>query len=205
MGKWIAEDLGALSGRYAHIARAVESHGVPPFLTHKAELRTLISLIIQQQVSVGAARSINQKFDAMFPDANPDLILSANDADLRSVGLSGQKVKYIRDLIQHVVDGRLDIAALKKLDESEIETKLTAVKGIGRWTAENYMLFALQRRNVWPAHDLALQEGMRKLKKLSERPSAKLMDVLGARYAPHRSAMALLGWHLHEGTKGLIF
>ena len=63
------------------------------------------------------------------------------------------------------------------------------------------MIFSLQRRNVWPAHDLALQEGMRKLKKLDERPNAKLMDVLGGRYAPHRSAMALLGWHYHEGMK----
>lgn len=198
---WIAEELEHLSDRYSHIARAVEKVGVPPFRRSRADFRMLAGLIIQQQVSVGAARSINARLDALLPNMNPDLVLAANEADLRAVGLSGQKVKYLRDLAQHVSDGRLDIAALKKLDDAEIETKLTQIKGIGRWTAENFMIFSLQRRNVWPAHDLALQEGMRKLKKLDERPNAKHMDVLGTRYAPHRSAMALLGWHYHEGTK----
>lgn len=201
MSKWIAEELAQLSDRYAHIGKAVAQVGVPSFRGSKADFRMLAGLIIQQQVSVGAARSINAKLDALLPNMNPDLVLAATDVDLRAVGLSGQKVKYLRDLSQHVSDGRLDIAQLKKLDDVEIVEKLTQIKGIGRWTAENFMIFSLQRRNVWPAHDLALQEGMRKLKKLVDRPNAKHMDILGARYAPHRSAMALLGWHYHEGTK----
>lgn len=174
---------------------------MPEFRTRKADFRTLASLIIQQQVSTGAARSINQKFDELIFNANADALLAAREADLRAVGLSAQKVKYLRDLSEHVSDGRLDIAALKKLDDTEITERLTRVKGIGRWTAENFMIFALERRNVWPAHDLALQEGMRKLRKLPERPSAKEMDKLGVRYAPHRSAAALFGWHYHERNK----
>jgi len=198
---WVTTELENLGARHAHIARAVEKHGVPAFRTRAPGFRTLASLIIQQQVSVGAARSINQKFDSLLPGADAEAVLAAPEPDLRAVGLSAQKVAYIRDLAQHVADGRLDIATLKKLDDAEITAQLTCVKGIGRWTAENYMIFALQRRNVWPAHDLALQEGMRKLKKLAERPDAKLMDVLGARYAPHRSAAALFGWHFHEGNR----
>jgi len=198
---WIQTELENLGARHAHIARAVERVGGPEFRTRKADFRTLASLIIQQQVSTGAARSINQKFDELIFNANADALLAAREADLRAVGLSAQKVKYLRDLSEHVSDGRLDIAALKKLDDTEITERLTRVKGIGRWTAENFMIFALERRNVWPAHDLALQEGMRKLRKLPERPSAKEMDKLGVRYAPHRSAAALFGWHYHERNK----
>jgi DNA-3-methyladenine glycosylase II len=187
-----------------HIARAIKLTGIPVFQTRPANFGTLTKLIIQQQVSVGAARSINAKLGALLLNINPDSVLAAADDDLRAVGLSGQKVKYLRDLAQHVSDGRIDIAAMKKLDDKEIVAKLTEVKGIGRWTAENFMIFSLQRRNVWPAHDLALQEGMRKLKKLADRPNAKYMDILGARYAPYRSAMALFGWHYHEVAKASV-
>jgi DNA-3-methyladenine glycosylase II len=201
MSHWIKTDLKTLGDRHAHIARAVAQTGIPIFKLRKPNFATLADLIIQQQVSVAAARSIKNRLAELLTDITADTVMAATDKDLRAVGLSAQKVTYIRDLSQHVSDGRLDIAALKKLDEEEITTRLTAVKGIGRWTAENYMLFALQRRNVWPAHDLALQEGMRKLKKLKTRPTPKEMDALGARYAPHRSAMALFGWHYHEGSK----
>ena len=201
MSAWITEDLICLGERYAHIARAVTNIGFPPFGRHRADFRTLVRFIIQQQVSVGAARSINARLDAMLPQLHADGILAAREEDLRAAGLSGQKVAYLKDLAQHVSDGRLDIARLKRLDDAEITARLTQVKGIGRWTAENFMIFALERRNVWPAHDLALQEGMRKLRNLPERPSVKCMDTLGARYAPLRSAMALLGWHFHESSK----
>ncbi len=204
MSVWIKSDLEILGGRHVHIARAVEQVGAPIFKTRKPNFATLADLIIQQQVSVAAARSIKNRLAGLLTDITADTVMAAMDKDLRAVGLSAQKVTYIRDLSHHVSDGRLDIAALKKLDEIEIEKKLTQIKGIGRWTAENYMLFALQRRNVWPAHDLALQEGMRKLKKLKTRPTPKEMDVIGARYAPHRSAMALFGWHYHENKKGEV-
>jgi len=201
MAHWTHSELQNLSDRHKHIAKAIGQAGLPSFKTMKADFGTLTNLIIQQQVSVAAARSIKKRLDELLPGINADTVLAAHDEDLRAVGLSAQKVKYIRDLSEHVLDGRLDIAGLRKLDDSEITAKLTQIKGIGRWTAENYMIFALQRRNIWPAHDLALQEGIRKLRKLETRPTAKEMDILGTLYAPHRTAAALFGWHYHEGTK----
>lgn len=198
---WITEDINSLSDRYAHIARAVEKVGVPAHRSSKPEFRTLAGLIVQQQISVSAARAIIARMDQMLPAINADAVLAADEKDFRAIGLSGQKVNYLRDLAQHVSDGRLDIVGLKKMDDAEVEAAITQVKGFGRWSAENYMIFALGRRNLWPAHDLALQEGMRKLKKLENRPNPKQMDILGARYAPHRSAMALFGWHYHGATK----
>jgi len=201
MAHWIRSELQNLSDRHRHIAKAIQQAGLPIFKMMKADFGTLANLIIQQQVSVAAARSIKKRLDELLPGIHADAVLATRDEDLRAVGLSAQKIKYIRDLSEHVSDGRLDIAGLKKLDDSEISEKLTQIKGIGRWTAENYMIFALQRRNIWPAHDLALQEGMRKLHKLATRPTPKGMDILGAPYAPHRTAAALFGWHYHEGTK----
>ena len=201
--QWIADDLAALSDRYVHIRRAVSRCGIPHFTPRKANFHTLVALIVEQQISVRAARAILLRLEDYLPSMTPDEILRSKDQDLRSVGLSSQKVNYLRDLSAHVADGRLDIAAMRKMDDAAIEAHLTRVKGIGRWSAENFMIFALERRNIWPAGDIILQEGMRKIKKLADRPNIKQTDIIGARYAPYRTAMALLGWHFHEGTKFL--
>lgn len=198
---WIAEDLAQLSKKYAHIRRAVERVGVPHFTPRRADFHTLMALIVEQQISVKAARAILLRLESLMPEISAPALLALNETDMRAVGLSGQKVRYLRDLAQHVADGRLQLHKIKKLPDDEIVRQMIAVKGIGRWSVENFMLFALERRDVWPAGDIILQEGVRKIKGLPERPKPKEMDAIGARYAPHRSAMALLAWHYHEGTK----
>jgi DNA-3-methyladenine glycosylase II len=201
--KWLHNSFSALSEIDPHLSRALESVGAPRLKLRPHGFETLLRLIVEQQVSVKAAASIWKRVcDAMDNDVTPDNLLALEVDDLRACGLSGQKTKYGIDLARHVQDGRLDLVRLKKLDDEEVTTHLTQVKGIGRWTAENYMIFSLARPDIWPAGDIALMEGVRKIKNMRERPDEKKIRKLAEKWRPHRTAAALLIWRFKEGANG---
>ena len=131
----------------------------------------------------------------------PDLaaILKATDEELRAAGISRQKASYARSLAELVLSGELDLNALPEDDEEAIEL-LTRIKGIGRWSAEIYLLFAEGRRDVWPAGDLAVQIQIGRLLGMEDRPSEKLLRELGERWRPHRGAAAVLAWHSYNSA-----
>ncbi len=198
MTKWIIDGLAVLSAQDKHFNVAFQKVGVPKFQTRTAEFATLLNLILGQQVSVASARALYRKLEVALGQVTPDNFLRLSDDDLRAIGFSRQKAVYGRDLAEHVAEGRLDIDHLQHMDDFEVEATLTKVKGIGRWTAENYLIFALERPNVWPAFDLAVQEGLKRVKNMRERPNAKKVDLIGKKFAPHRSAAALFCWHYLE-------
>lgn len=161
---------------------------------------TLLRTIIGQQVSVKAAASIWRKLEAGLGDlTKPETILSSNEDILRSFGLSRQKQSYALSLAQLVVDGALDLHNLPKDDEEAI-TLLTQVKGIGRWSAEIYLLFAEGRPDIWPAGDLAVQIEVGRLLGLAERPSERMVRAVAENWRPHRGAAAVLAWHHYNTT-----
>jgi DNA-3-methyladenine glycosylase II len=156
----------------------------------------LMRAIVGQQVSVAAADSIWRKLEAAT-GADPARVLAADDATLRATGLSGQKVLYARNLAAAVLSGALNLDALPENDEEAI-AQITAIKGLGRWTAEIYLLFAEGRPDVFPAGDLAVQLQLGRVLGLESRPTEKQTRALALPYSPHRGATAIFLWHIYN-------
>src|SRR4029079_18049751 len=159
---------------------------------------TLLRTIVGQQVSVAAAASMWRKLEALVgADVPVEKILAADFDTLRACGLSRQKQGYARSLCELVVSGELDFDSLPADDEEAIE-QLVRIKGIGRWSAEIYLLFAEGRPDIWPAGDLAVQAGIGKILGLEERLSEKATRELAEGWRPHRGAIAIFTWHCYN-------
>ncbi|HKX92861.1 MAG TPA: DNA-3-methyladenine glycosylase 2 family protein [Sphingomicrobium sp.] len=196
----IRKHVEALAEREPIFAGVVERHGIPPPRTSSPGVETLLRTIVGQQVSVAAARSMWAKLEAGFgspPDLN--LLLAASDEELRAAGMSRQKSGYIRSLAELVISGELDLGDLPKDDEEAIAL-LTRIKGIGRWSAEIYLLFAEGRPDVFPAGDLAVMIELGRLLGLPDKPSEKRLRQLAEPWRPYRGAAAVLAWHSYNSA-----
>ena len=190
--------LQALAARDADIAAAIARVGYPEERVRPTGYRTLLRTIVGQQVSVAAAASVWRKLEAeLGEDVPADQLLAREFDTLRACGLSRQKQGYARSLCELVVSGELDLDHLPEDDEAAI-ADLTRIKGIGRWSAEIYLLFAEGRPDIWPAGDLAVQAALVPLLALSERPSEKATRAIGERWRPYRGAMAIFAWHAYD-------
>ncbi|WP_234026230.1 DNA-3-methyladenine glycosylase family protein [Qipengyuania thermophila] len=189
--------LGHLARRDPAVALQLEQAGWPEPRVRPRGMATLLRTIVGQQVSVAAADAIWRRLAEALDGANdPARLAAASDASLRACGLSRMKIAYAHSLSAHLLDGRLVLGALPADDEEAVQA-LTRVSGIGRWSAEIYLMFAEQRPDIWPAGDLAVREGMRRILALEERPSERAVRQMGPRWSPHRSALALLAWHVY--------
>lgn len=189
--------LDALAAIEPGIATALAVTGYPDARIREPGYATLLRTIVGQQVSVAAAASVWNKLEALLGAGCPPEQLLAQDFDaLRGCGLSRQKQGYARSLAELVLSGALPLDALPNDDEDAI-AYLTQVKGIGRWSAEVYLLFAEGRPDIWPAGDLAVQEGVGRLLKLEARPSEKEIRDIAERWRPHRGAAAIFTWHIY--------
>jgi len=192
------ESLDELAKLEPAFAAVLERHGRPEPRVSPPGATTLLRTIVGQQVSVAAARSMWAKLEAAF-GSPPDLekLLVATDEDMRAAGMSRQKAGYIRSLAGLVTSGELNLEDLPEDNEEAIEL-LTRIKGIGRWSAEIYLLFAEGRRDVFPAGDLAVQVELGRLMGLEGKPTEKQIRELGERWKPHRGAVAVLAWHSYN-------
>lgn len=189
--------LDAVSDTDPRVATEVARIGYPEPRIRSRGYKTLLRTIVGQQVSVAAASSMWNKLEAeLGEDFTPACLLKRDFDTLRACGLSRQKQGYARSLCELVDAGQIDFHALPEDDEEAIE-RLTMIKGIGRWSAEIYLLFAEGRADIWPAGDLAVQEGVKRLLEMDERPKEKETRELGERWAPHRGAMAIFTWHFY--------
>lgn len=163
----------------------------------KDPLAALIRAIINQQLSNKAAATIYRRFLALFGDGAvppPAQVLAASDAALRSVGLSRQKVGYLRDLCARVLDGRLDFGSLDRLEDEAVIEALTAVKGIGRWSAEMFLMFVLERLDVFPAGDAGIVRAVRRVYRLRKPPSPPRLRAIAEPWRPYRSVACWYLW-----------
>ena len=194
------QGLRVLASVEPAFASILERHGPPDPRNSEPGAHTLLRTIVGQQVSVAAARSMWSKLEATY-GSPPDLqrILTASDEELRLAGISRQKAGYARSLAELILSGELDLNALPDDDEEAIAL-LTKIKGIGRWSAEIYLLFAEGRADVWPAGDLAVQIEVGRLLGLAERPSEKRLRELAEAWRPHRGAVAILAWHSYNSA-----
>ncbi|MFC7498796.1 DNA-3-methyladenine glycosylase family protein [Enterovirga sp. GCM10030262] len=190
--------LDELARREPLFAAALADAGYPEPRTSAPGYITLLRTIVGQQVSIKAAASMWAKLQSLVGETpDPASILAASDETLRAAGLSRQKASYARSLAEEVVSGRLDLHNLAESDEAAI-AELVRVKGIGRWSAEVYLLFAEGREDVWPAGDLVVQIQVGRLLNLPEKPGERRVRELAEAWRPHRGALAIFTWHHYK-------
>ncbi len=182
------------------LAATIARIGYPEPRIRVQGYETLLRTIVGQQVSVAAAASVWNRLETLLgSDCPPEALLARTEEELRACGLSRQKQGYARSLAEHVVSGAINLHALP-VDDEEAIAELIKIKGIGRWSAEIYLLFAEGRPDIWPAGDLAVRIGVGEMLGLVERPDEKLLRTLAEKWRPHRSAAALLAWHHYNGA-----
>jgi len=157
---------------------------------------SLVRIVIGQQVSTKAAQSIWERFRKEFGTVTPAKVLKRSEDDLRALGLSGQKVRYIRGLSEAVQSKAFNPHALENLSDADVYETVTALKGFGRWSAEMYLMFSLARPDIWAPADLGIQNGLKLYHRRAERPSVDEALKMGKKFAPHRTAASILLWHL---------
>ncbi len=190
--------IDALAQAEPAFAAALARAGYPEPRIRERGYATLLRTIVGQQVSVAAAASVWRRLEEQVGDlTDPANIARATDEQLRAAGLSRQKAGYARSLADEVTSGRLDLENLPQDDEEAIEA-LVRVKGIGRWSAEIYLLFAEGRPDMWPAGDLAVQIEIGRILGHDERPSEKTLRALAETWRPHRGAAAIMAWHHYK-------
>jgi DNA-3-methyladenine glycosylase II len=187
--------LNALAQAEPAFAVALTRIGYPEPRISQRGYVTLLRAIVGQQVSIQAAAAIWARVDAAAGGAaDPAKLAAVSDEALRAAGLSRMKAAYAKSLAEEVLTGRLDLTALPPDDEQAIAT-MTRVKGIGRWSAEIYLLFAEGRLDVWPAGDLAVQIEVGRILGLPAKPTEKETRALAEPWRPHRGAAAIFAWH----------
>ena len=183
----------AIEKRFELIEKKV---GLPDFLPREKGYIALQKTIIGQQLSIASASAIWNRFlESGFTEN--DNLSSAKDSELRALGLSRQKINYLRSL----ANSDIKYEELDQFNDENIISLLTSIKGIGLWTAEIYLIFSLKREDIFPAGDLALQEAARLLLQLNTRPNEKEMRSLSEQWKPFRSVCALLLWHFYKNYK----
>ena len=187
--------VAELSQRDDDLAQIVERHGPPPLWAREPGFATLVLLILEQQVSLASARAAFNRLEASIGAVTPAGVLALADEELRAVGFSRQKSGYARSLAEAVVADRFDPAQLAALDDDGVRTALTALKGIGPWTAEIYLLMVLRRPDAWPVGDLALATAAQQVKRLAQRPTPADLLALAEAWRPWRAVAARLLWH----------
>jgi DNA-3-methyladenine glycosylase II len=182
------------------MARLIEAVGPPAFRDpHESGFAALVRAITFQQLAGRAASAIHGRFVASMPDGlTPEAVLALPEPAFRAAGLSGAKTASIRDLAAKVVDGTVPLGDLEPLSDDEIVTRLSLVRGIGRWTAEMFLMFQLRRPDVWPVDDLGVRKGYALLHRLPEPPKPKALQLLGDAYRPYRTIAAWYCWRAAE-------
>ena len=182
------------------VAKAIEQVGYPEPRNRPTGFGTLVDIIVGQQVSVAAGASIRAKLAAAVQPMAPEVFLATPVEDLRAAGLSGRKVEYSLGLAEAMQAGALSDKHLSALSDADAIKEVTKIRGLGRWSAEIYLMFGLGRHDIWPAEDLAIQEALRRLHKLDDRPDRKTSEALVECWRPHRTIGALFLWHYFAGA-----
>ena len=198
--KEIMTALDAIAKRDRHVREAILQVGYPAPRNRPMGFETLMGIIVGQQVSTAAGNAIRGRLAEAVAPLTPEQYLATHEDALRAAGLSARKVDYGRGLAEAMCDGELCDDDLHTLDDHDVIKEITAIRGLGRWSAEIYLMFAMKRPDVWPAEDLAVAEALRRLKGLDERPDRKTSEALVEPWRPYRSFGALFLWHYYQGA-----
>jgi DNA-3-methyladenine glycosylase II len=184
------------------LAASVERFGPPPLWAREPSYATLVHLVLEQQVSLASAQAAFGRLEvALAGTVEPSAFLGLSDADLRAIGFSRQKAGYARDLAGALADG-FDLEGLVGLSDDEVRTNLMRFRGIGRWTADIYLIMCLRRPDVWPHGDQALATAARELLELPARPTFDALERRARSWRPHRATAARILWHHYLSVRG---
>jgi DNA-3-methyladenine glycosylase II len=197
----LALAVGELAAHDADLRGIVDRFGPPPLWDRPPGFRTLVHIVLEQQVSLASAQSAFDRLNAAVDLVTPQSFLRLNDEQLLAIGFSRQKASYVRNLARALESRALDLESLELLDDDRVERELMALTGIGPWTASIYLLMALRRPDVWPAADMALATAVAEVKRLPGRPNADQMRTLAESWRPWRSVAARLFWHDYLGRR----
>lgn len=191
--------LARTEPRFAHI---VKRHGPPPLWPREPGFETLALLMLEQQVSLAQARAMYARIASAIGTVTPANVATLGEAGLRALGVTRQKSAYLVALADQLERKVLDLDALAALPDVDAAAALDALHGVGPWTAQCYLLFALRRSDVFPAADLALLETVRELWRLRARPSPEALARRARAWRPHRAVAARLLWHHYLSERG---
>ena len=183
-----------LAERDSGLAGVIDRLGPPPLWDREPGFPTLVHIILEQQVSLASAKAAFDKLSDTVAPLEPKSFLTLDDATLTSIGFSGQKGRYCRELAHAIIGGSLDLDALPSLADQEVRSDLEKVIGIGPWTAHIYLLMVLLRADVWPPGDLALAAAVQDLKGLDHRPGSEELEEIAEEWRPWRSVAARILW-----------
>ena len=189
--------LHQLAARERRFGDILDAYGPPPLWARKPGFATLVLLILEQQVSIASARATFARLQEAAGETVPDALLAMSDAAMNAVGVSRQKIRYIRELSIACKEGRLDLKALNRAPDHEVERALIALPGIGPWTAQVYLAMALRRPDVFAAGDLALQIVVHERWRLRSRPNPERLLKIAEPWRPLRGAAMRLLWHAY--------
>ena len=186
-----------------HLRSIISRYGYPPIWTRKASFQTLIHIILEQQVSLASARAALNKLKERIGIITPKKLLSLSDDELKACYFSRQKTAYARCLGNAIVSRQIVLKTFSNLEDAEIRRQLKAIKGIGDWTVDVYLLFALHRTDIFPLGDLAMMNALKEVKQLAKETKQEDLLKLAEKWKPYRSIATMLFWHYYIEKKGI--
>ena len=196
------EGVRVLEKRDVYLAEVVRNFGPPPLWVREPGFPTLVYIILEQQVSLASAKAAFDRLNAFVRPLTPGRFLKLTDAELLRIGFSRQKTLYTRLLADSLARRQFDLRYLNDLQDDAARKMLIAFKGIGKWTADIYLLSALRRPDIWPTGDLALATAVQEVKRLRQRPSPERLEKMSAPWRPWRAVAARLFWHHYLSKRG---
>lgn len=195
------QGIEELTKRDRDLAKIIDNYGYPPQWLREPGFPTLIRIILEQQVSYASAQATFKRLNQIVDNLSPASFLLLDDLELKAIGFSRQKTNYGRILAQAVLDRTLDLAILEKLPDGQIRQRLTAIKGIGNWTVDIYLMMALQRQDVFPSKDLAVAIAVKEIKSLAVRPQVAELELIAETWKPYRAIATQILWHYYLNRK----
>ena len=192
-----------LSRKDADLKFILKTYGYPPIWTRSNSFATLIHIILEQRVSLASARAAYDKLKEKLGAITPKKLITLSDKEMKACYFSRQKIVYARHLAEAVISGKISLKIFPSLTEDEIRNQLKQIKGIGDWTVDVYLLFALQRINVFPTGDLAMMKALKEVKKMPAHTSKEEIIEIAEGWKPYRSLAAMILWHYYIQKRGI--
>lgn len=192
--KSICDELAAAD---PDLQQIIDTYGYPPFWSRTNTFESLVHIILEQQVSLASALSALNKLRERVQEITPARVLLLTDEEMRACYVSRQKNGYIKYLAEALLSGQLNLEEFHTMPDNDVRAKLTALKGIGNWTADVHLMFALQRADIFPIGDLAAVNALKRVKQLPVETTREQMLEIVAQWAPYRTLAAMLLWHYY--------
>ena len=192
-----------LTRKDKHLKNVIKQHDYPPLWSRVASFATLIHIILEQQVSLASAKAAFLKLEAKIGHITPEKIIQLSDEEMKACYFSRQKIKYAKHLATAIINNELSIEQLNDLPDESLRTELKKIKGIGDWTVDIYLLFALQRCDVFPTGDLAMMNAFKETKQLPKHTTKEDIVEIAEQWRPYRSIATYLLWHHYIKSRNI--